>query len=52
MGPLALARGALEASGDWEAPRSDLVALFEEANEADDGSLRARAEYLVAIVPV
>jgi hypothetical protein len=49
LGPLALARSALEASGGWDALRADLVALYTEANE-DDGSLRAPAEYLVTIV--
>lgn len=50
LGPLALARGALEASGGWDALHADLIALFAEANEADDGSLRAPAEYLVTTV--
>jgi ubiquinone/menaquinone biosynthesis C-methylase UbiE len=50
LGPLVLAQAALEASGGWEPLRADLIDLFAEANEADDGSLRAPAEYLVAIV--
>jgi ubiquinone/menaquinone biosynthesis C-methylase UbiE len=49
LGPLVLARGALEASGGWDALRSDIVALYAQANEADDGSLRAPAEYLLVV---
>jgi SAM-dependent methyltransferase len=48
FGPLVIARGLL---GDeaFAALRADLVELYERNNEATDGSLRLRAEYLVAI---
>ena len=53
IGPLVLARQALEPQGRWEALRSDLRALYEAANTAADGSYHAEAEYLltVAITP-
>jgi SAM-dependent methyltransferase len=50
LGPLATARAALEAEGGWEPLRDDMVAMYEGFNEATDGTLRAKAEYLVATV--
>src|SRR4051794_16889502 len=47
FGPLVMARNAL---GDgFAALPDDMVALYEEGNEATDGSTRIPAEYLVAI---
>ena len=48
FGPLVIARGALGDDG-FAALRADLIALYEEGNEATDGSTRIPAEYLVAI---
>jgi SAM-dependent methyltransferase len=46
--PLVAAKAALEAEGKWQALRDDIVKLDEEINQADDGSLRYSAEFLVA----
>ena len=50
LGPIILARAALEPEGKWEAARADLLALYESANEATDGTYHAEAEYLVTVV--
>ena len=50
LGPTILARAALEPQGRWEELRSELIGLYSAANEADDGSFRARAEYLLSSV--
>ncbi len=47
LGPVVMAKSALEPQGRWEAARADLVGLYEEANEAEDGSMRVQAEYLL-----
>jgi len=50
LGPIVLAKAALEPEGRWAAARADLAALYERFNEADDGSLRARPEYLQSVI--
>jgi SAM-dependent methyltransferase len=50
LGPTVMAKAALEPQGKWEAARADLFALGERFNDADDGSMRARAEYLLTMV--
>ncbi|MFN8149648.1 MAG: methyltransferase domain-containing protein [Solirubrobacterales bacterium] len=48
LGPVILAKQAL---GDgWGAARDDLVGLYEDANESEDGGLSFRAEYLETVV--
>jgi SAM-dependent methyltransferase len=47
-GPVLKARDRLAAEGRWEALRSDLVALSERANVAEDG-FRAPSEYLLTL---
>lgn len=49
LGPAVMAKAALEREGRYEQLRSDTLALYEEVNEADDGSFRAEAEYLVSV---
>jgi len=49
LGPLVMARAALEQEGTWQQLRADLVELYSEANEAADGSFRAPAEYLLSV---
>lgn len=49
LGPTIAAKAALEPQGRWEELRSQLLELYERANEADDGTLRVSAEYLVTI---
>jgi len=46
LGPVIMAKRALEPEGRWEALRSDLLAHYTEHNEATDGTLHAPAEYL------
>jgi SAM-dependent methyltransferase len=50
LGPMTMAKAALEPQGSWEALRGELLELYDGANEADDGSMRVRAEYLVTLV--
>ncbi|HEX5928289.1 MAG TPA: methyltransferase domain-containing protein [Solirubrobacterales bacterium] len=50
LGPVVTAKAALEPQGKWEAVRADLLRLDEQFNEADDGTMRTRAEYLLTTV--
>jgi SAM-dependent methyltransferase len=50
LGPVAVAKRVLEPQGRWPAARADLVALYEDGNEAEDGTLRASPEYLLTLV--
>jgi len=52
LGPIVVAKAALEPQGKWEAARADLAALEERYNEADDGSMRVRAEYLLTTITI
>jgi hypothetical protein len=52
LGPIVMAKATLEPEGKWEDLRAALVSLYNEVNEADDGSFRATAEYLMTIVDV
>jgi SAM-dependent methyltransferase len=49
LGPTIVAKAALEPQGKWDALREDLVRLYTDANEAEDGTFRARAEYLLTV---
>jgi ubiquinone/menaquinone biosynthesis C-methylase UbiE len=49
LGPTVMAKAALEPSGHWAGVRGQLVELYERYNQADDGTLRAEAEYLVTV---
>jgi SAM-dependent methyltransferase len=49
LGPMVLAKAALEPQGRWEELRGELVKLYTDGNEADDGSFRAQAEYLLTV---
>jgi SAM-dependent methyltransferase len=48
-GPTIKARAALTASGRWEQCRAELRSLYEELNQATDGSLHIEADYVVTI---
>jgi SAM-dependent methyltransferase len=48
-GPTLKARERLSGEGRWDACRAELVAMAERRNEATDGTLLMRAEYLVAV---
>jgi ubiquinone/menaquinone biosynthesis C-methylase UbiE len=49
LGPSVMAKAALEQQGRYEELRRDVVNLYGEFNEADDGSFRAPAEYLITV---
>jgi hypothetical protein len=49
LGPAVMAKAALEPQGHWGALRQDMLALYEEFNQATDGSFRVEAEYLVTV---
>lgn len=49
LGPVVLARSALEPQGKYDALRSDLRELFDEHNAAGGGAFSARPEYLLAV---
>jgi ubiquinone/menaquinone biosynthesis C-methylase UbiE len=49
LGPTIMAKAALEPQGRWDALRDELVKLYTDGNEAEDGTFRARAEYLLTI---
>ncbi len=49
LGPTIMAKAALEPQGRWDALRNELLGLYAEGNEADDGGFRARAEYLLSV---
>jgi ubiquinone/menaquinone biosynthesis C-methylase UbiE len=49
LGPTILAKAALEPQGKWDALRGELVKLYIDGNEADDGAFRAQAEYLLTV---
>jgi ubiquinone/menaquinone biosynthesis C-methylase UbiE len=49
LGPTIMARAALEPQGRWDALREELVALYTDGNEAEDGTFRVRGEYLLTV---
>jgi ubiquinone/menaquinone biosynthesis C-methylase UbiE len=50
LGPAVMAKAALEPQGRYEDLRNELIELYRGFNEADDGSFRAKAEYLLTLV--
>jgi len=48
-GPTIKTKQRLEAEGTWEQCRAELMALYEELNEAADGSCRIESEYLLTV---
>ncbi len=52
LGPLVMARAALESQGKYDALRDDLTALYERENMNSDGSFRVAPEYLITIARV
>jgi SAM-dependent methyltransferase len=49
LGPAVMAKAALEPQGRWADLRQDMLAMYEESNQAVDGSFRVEAEYLVTV---
>ena len=52
VGPLVLAKAALEPQGRWQAVRDELRAIYTEANEAEGGAMRVQSEYLLTTITV
>lgn len=50
LGPIVTAKAMLEPQGKWAPVRAELAALEQSFNEAGDGSMRARAEYLLTTI--
>jgi SAM-dependent methyltransferase len=50
LGPAVMAKAALEPQGRYEQLRDDMLALYSDFNEADDGSFRVQSEYLLTLV--
>jgi ubiquinone/menaquinone biosynthesis C-methylase UbiE len=49
LGPTIMAKNMLEPQGKWEALKADLIELYVQNNEAQDGSLKVSAEYLLGV---
>jgi SAM-dependent methyltransferase len=49
LGPSIMAKAALEPQGRYDELKAELIGLYSEANEADDGTFRAQAEYLLTL---
>jgi SAM-dependent methyltransferase len=49
LGPTIMAKAALEPQGRWYELRDELLEIYAEGNEAQDGGFRARAEYLLTV---
>lgn len=49
LGPAVMAKTVLEPMGKWDALREALIAHYEAANIADDGSWAAEADYFLAV---
>lgn len=49
LGPTIMAKNMLEPQGKWEALKQDLIELYVSNNEAQDGSLKVSAEYLLGV---
>jgi SAM-dependent methyltransferase len=49
LGPVVMAKAALEPQGKWESLRADLGKLFEQQNQATDGTMKVEARYLVTL---
>jgi SAM-dependent methyltransferase len=49
LGPAIMAKAALEPQGRYEELREAMLQLYGDANEADDGTFSAQAEYLLTV---
>lgn len=49
LGPLVVAKALLEPQGTYEQLRAELIGLYSQANEAENGTFAAQAEYLVTL---
>jgi hypothetical protein len=49
LGPAVMIKAALEGQGRYEQMRGEMLELYSSFNEADDGSFRVQAEYLLSV---
>jgi hypothetical protein len=49
LGPMVMAKAALEPQGKWDALRADLAEHYERFNVSTDGRFAGEAEYLLAV---
>jgi SAM-dependent methyltransferase len=49
LGPAVMAKAALEPQGRYDELRQDMLKLYGDFNEADDGSFRVQSEYLLTL---
>lgn len=49
LGPTIMAKNMLEPQGKWEALKQELIELYVQNNEAQDGTLKVSAEYLLGV---
>lgn len=52
LGPVVMAKALLEPQGKWDAVRADVAELYGRFNEAQDGTMKASAEYLLTVAAV
>lgn len=52
LGPVVMAKAALEPQGKWQETRDAMVEMYSRYNEATDGTLSAPGEYLLTVVRV
>jgi SAM-dependent methyltransferase len=50
LGPMVMARQALEPQGKWAAVREEVLAIYEDANQVERPAIRTSAEYLLTTV--
>jgi SAM-dependent methyltransferase len=50
LGPMVMARAALEPQGKWEAAREDVLDVYRRQNRAGEGGIDVESEYLVTTV--
>jgi ubiquinone/menaquinone biosynthesis C-methylase UbiE len=49
LGPAIMAKAALEPQGRYDELREDMLALYRDCNEAEDGTFRVQSEYLLTV---
>jgi SAM-dependent methyltransferase len=49
LGPAIMAKSALEPQGRYGELREEMIKLYQDVNEAEDGTFRAQAEYLLTV---
>jgi len=49
LGPAVMLKSVLEPQGRWQDLHAEMLAMYEESNEAQDGSFRVQSDYLVTV---